>query len=173
MDKKTPSEEKAKKNREYALAYYYGNLERCRKEARERFYRKRDVMRTDGNARILNSDRVALYYANRILREIIISEDCDTERMMDILRKKSIEYMFDPQTMRRHVEIMQKRRHRVPPTDARKMATIIREAVKEYKMTRQYGKDCQEEERLADSAVETVVSGAIYGTHGGTVSEPR
>lgn len=136
MAKKTLTEEQAEKNRKNAKAYYYKNIEKCRKYSKDQYYKIKESMKDDIEKRMQHSlklsDRTSLYYSHRLLRELTMKDGYDEERMMYILRRQSITYMFDPETMRRHVEIMLIRRHRVPTENARKMAMIIRETVREY-----------------------------------------
>lgn len=169
MRKKLDTEEKVEKNRKVALAYYYNNLEKCRKYSRDKYHKTKEeldknVEKKMAHAQML-SDRMALYYAHHLLRELETREAYDEERMLYILRRKSIAYMFDPETMRRHVMIMLKRKHRVPIENARKMAMIIRETVREYKRTKKIedGKGCEEmDDRPMDGPDRTdMVSGEV------------
>lgn len=158
------TKEQVEKNRKYALAYYYKDLEGNREKARIRYRkgkeeRAKDVVKKMTHAQML-SDRQALYYAHHLLRELAAKDGYDEERMLYVLRRKAISYMFDPETMRRHVAILMRRKHRVPTENARKMAMIIREAVKEYETT-----DSHEEEmdnRPMDGPYRTdMVSGEV------------
>lgn len=135
-------EEKAEKNRRVALEYYYAHQEKYKAIAREKYRQKKAALSTKDEKMeyaAMMSDRTALYYAHRLLKELSRTEGYDSAMMQELLRDASIRYMYDPETMRRHIETMMKRRHRVPTENARKISYIIREAVMEYKSRKRKG----------------------------------
>lgn len=138
MVKRKLSMDQAEKNRAAALAYYHEHMEECREKSRERYRRMKKSLNDDMDRKmeyaVTMSDRTALYYVHRKMKKLSEHADLMGDDFQDLLRKACLRYAFDPETMKRHIEVMLQRRHRVPAEDTRRMAMIINEAMREYKI---------------------------------------
>lgn len=127
----------AEKNRMRVRMYYQKNRERLKKEMMERYYTKKKIIEADKNMLLAEhmdrSCRNALYYANRKMRDLAAEADITDERLLSLIRKKALEYMYDPGTVIRHISLLMDGHPRMIKTEARKVATIMNETIKEYR----------------------------------------
>lgn len=127
----------AEKNRMRVRMYYQKNRERLKKEMMERYYTKKKIIEADKNMLLAEhmdrSCRKALYYANRKMRDLAAEADITDERLLGLIRKKALEYMYDPGTVIRHISLLMDGHPRMIKTEARKVATIMNETINEYR----------------------------------------
>lgn len=122
--------------RKMAKEYYHTHPER-KDMAKESYHKRMKQLRQEprklAEYKMGKSINASLYYSNRLWRDLYnANKDADWEELYVIVKVKSMRLMTDYHTVRNHMECVLSGLHRVPKEICRTVATVMREAIREY-----------------------------------------